>query len=123
MAVNQAPEFRPGDKVILIVREPQDDEDARASKEGNYQPMKYLGEIESTLFNGPTPQMIVRWHMPATLGYDTLKGTISTMIHIADSVWLEARRRPRNVVASIERIPEEEYQKLLTEAATGRPAR
>ena len=123
MSVNQAPELRPGDKVILIVREPQGEEDARASKEGNYQAMKYVGEIESTLLSGPTPQMIVRWHMPATLGYDTLKGTVSTMIHIADSVWLEARKRPRNVVASIQRIPEEEYQKLLTEAATGRPAR
>jgi hypothetical protein len=123
MAVDQTPELRPGDKVTLIVREPQDYEDARANKEGNYQPMKYVGEIESTLLNGPIPQMVVRWHMPATLGYDTLKGTISTMIHVADSVWLETRRRPRNVVASIERIPEEEYQKLLTEAATGRPAR
>jgi hypothetical protein len=123
MPVNPTPEIRPGDKVILIVREPQDQEDARATREGNYEAMKYLGEIESALLNVPVPQMVVRWHMPATLGYDTLEGTVSTMIHVADSVWLETRRKPRNVVASIQRIPEEEYQKLLTEAATGRPGR
>jgi len=62
------------------------------------------------------PQMRVRWHLQASYGYDTMKGTVSTLIHIANGVWLETRRSPRNVVATIERITEERYQELHQQA-------
>ncbi|MCC5619304.1 hypothetical protein LC605_30420, partial [Nostoc sp. CHAB 5836] len=64
-----------------------------------------------------TVKIKVRWHLPKSFGYDTYNGTTSTLIHIANGVWLETRKRPRNVVATIERITEEEFITMVDEAA------
>ena len=58
----------------------------------------------------------VRWHLPASYGYDTLKGSVSTLINVGENIWLEARKRPRNVVASIQKIAVEQYERLLRDA-------
>jgi hypothetical protein len=110
------PDFRVGERLRLLVREPLGRKDARITHPGNYVPVAYVGEVEETAFQARVPQMRVRWHLPASYGYDTAKGTVSTLIHVANGVWLETRRSPRNVVATIERIPEEEYQQLLAQA-------
>jgi hypothetical protein len=110
------PDFCVGERLRLQVREPLGHKDARATYPGNYVPTIYVGEVEEAAFQARVPQMRVRWHLPAAYGYDTTKGTSSTLIHIAHGVWLETRRSPRNVVATIERIAEEEYQRLLAQA-------
>ncbi|MGH9428406.1 MAG: hypothetical protein ACRD2L_19135 [Terriglobia bacterium] len=120
MASSGVRELKPGDKLSLFVREPQDYKNARADYDGNYQITRYVGEVEKANLTGTPPRIDVRWHLPKALGYDTVKGSVSTMVHVADSAWVEARKKPRNVVAKIDRIPEEEYKKLLEEAA-GQP--
>ena len=109
-------DFRVGERLLLTVREPLGHKDARATRPGNYEPVNYVAEVEETMFEMRIPQMCLIWHLQASYGYDTMKGTVSTLIHIANGVWLETRRSPRNVVATIERITEERYQELLTQA-------
>jgi monoamine oxidase len=47
------------------------------------------------------------------------RALVSTLVHVANGVWLEARRRPRNVAVTLERISLEEYGHLLREATRG----
>lgn len=105
-----------GDRLRLIVQEPNGHVSARAKHQGNYIPTEYVGLVEKVQQEDLFLKMVVRWHLPASLGYNTLKGTTSTLIHIANGVWLEVRKRPRNVVTTIEKITEMEYQRLLEEA-------
>lgn len=104
------------ERLRLKAWEPQGHVSARAERRGNYEALDYVGEVEEVLTNERIPTLRVRWHLPAVWGYDTTRGTVSTLIHIANGVWLETRKRPRNVVATIERITEEEYQELLRKA-------
>lgn len=117
MATKDTPDFKVGERLRLKVREPRGRKNARAGYRGNYLPADYIGEVETASLGGMIPQIEVRWRLPASFGYDTAEGTVSTLVLIANGVWLEARKRPRNVVATIEKITEEEYQKLLSEAA------
>lgn len=116
-----APQFRIGDKLRLIVKEPESRRDARPSKGRNYRPVEHVGEVERVETGAAVPRIDVRWHLPAALGHDTEKGTVSTLVHIADAVWLEARKVPRNVAVVVARIGEEEYRKLLAKAASPTP--
>ena len=109
------PEFHTGDRLLLTVREPAA-EDARADYQGNYVPIDYIAEVEEASVEGNTPRLRVRWHLPASYGYDTRKGTVSTLINVGENVWLETRKRPRNVVANIQKVSEDQYQQLLLEA-------
>lgn len=116
------PRFRVGDKLKLTVKEPEDRADGRPGKGKNYLPVEHVGEVEQQEETGATVTwMKVRWHLPAKLGYDTQKGTVSVLVHIAGSVWLEARKVPRNVAVVVARITEEEYRSLLSDAASPRP--
>jgi hypothetical protein len=117
MQTPEPQEFKPGDKLSLLVREPYDYDDARADRYENYQAIQYVGEVEQAQYGGPTTRLKVRWHLPAALGYNTVKGTVSTLVHIGDSVWLEARRRPKNVTAQIRGIDDKEYKMLFDQAA------
>ena len=110
--------FRVGERLRLTVREPNGHASAKADHPGNYIPIDYVGEVEYVdMQQKETPKIIVRWHLPGSFGYNTLKGTTSTLIHIANGVWLETRKNPRNVVVTIERITEEEYTRMIREAA------
>lgn len=110
--------FRVGERLRLTVREPNGHASADADHPGNYVPIEYVGEVEYVdMQQQKTPKIIVRWHLPASFGYNTVKGTASTLIHIANGVWLETRKKPRNVVATIERITEEEFTRMIREAA------
>lgn len=115
------PQFRIGDKLRLTVKEPESRRDARPSKGRNYLPVDHVGEVERVETGAAVPRIAVRWHLPATLGHDTEKGTVSTLVHIADSVWIEARKIPRNVAVVVARITEEEYRQRLAEAASPKP--
>lgn len=110
------PAFHSGDRILLTVREPSST-DARADYPGNYTPTPYVGEVEETYVEGDSTQLRVRWHLPAAYGYDTEKGTVSTLINVGENVWLETRKRPRNVVATIQKISDEEYQARIQAAA------
>lgn len=112
------PNYRIGDKLRLTVREPIDREDSRADAPGNYIPQEFVGEVEGVNLEAEVPSITVRWHLPAAYGHDTQKGAASTLIHIANGVWLETRKRARNVTATIEQVSEDEYGKLVEEAAT-----
>jgi hypothetical protein len=114
-------DLKVGARLRLTVREPQDCRNARADYDRNYQPVVYIGEVEQSMVDDPLPQISVRWHLPAALGYNTEKGAVSTLVHIANGVWLEARKQARNVAATIEILTEEEYKRLLFEAASGAP--
>ncbi len=107
--------WRRGDRVRLTVREPKRKSDARATKPANYRPVDYVARVEQASFVGGNACLTVRWHAP--LGAETSReGTVSTLVHIANGVWLEARRRPRNATVTLERISCEEYESLLKEA-------
>jgi hypothetical protein len=110
------PMLRVGERIRLIVREPNGHVSAKANHPGNYTPKDYVAEVAKVQFNQDVTQIVVRWHLPKSFGYNTRKGTASTLIHIANGVWLETRSRPRNVVATIERITEEEYEEMLEQA-------
>jgi hypothetical protein len=112
------PEYQVGDRLRLQVREPVSPKDARADALGNYQLAHYVGEVEAVGLEADLPRLEVRWHLPACFGYDTDRGTVSTLVHVANGVWLEARKRPRNVAVLLEKIAEEEYGRLLAEART-----
>jgi hypothetical protein len=116
----QLSDLKVGARLKLTVRAPQDRRNAKADYDRNYQPIEYVGEIEGSMIANAVPQITVRWHLPASLGYDTERGTVSQLVHIANGVWLEARKRPRNVAATIEILREEEYSRLLREAASSR---
>jgi hypothetical protein len=113
------PMLRVGERLRLTVWEPNGQVSAKANHPGNYTPKNFVAEVEKVKVNNQEGQqhIVVRWHLPKSWGYNTVKGTTSTLIHIANGVWLETRSRPRNVVATIERITEEEYQRLVDEAA------
>jgi hypothetical protein len=68
---------------------------------------------------GPNPCLEVRWHLPGGSAADARRGVVSTLVHIANGVWLEARRRPRNVAVTLEQISQEEYEQLVRDAARG----
>ena len=106
-----------GDKLQLTVREPVSRKDARADTPGNYIPQQFIGEVEAVNLEVEVPSIRVRWHLPASYGYDTHEGTLSTLIHICNGVWLETRKGARNIVVTIETIAEDVYQRLLEEAA------
>ena len=107
------------ERLRLMVWEPKGHLSARYDHPGNYERTLFVGEVEEVLRNEKLPTLRVRWHLPATFGYDTAKGTVSTLINIANSpVWLETRNTARNVVAVIDRISEEEYNEMLKKAAT-----
>lgn len=107
-----------GDKLRLRVIEPRGHSDARVDHPGNYVPVDYVGSVETIRTRGNTHEISVRWHLPASFGYDTLKGSVSTLLHISDGVYLEARKRPRNVIVSaIEKITEDEFKALANEAS------
>ena len=110
--------LKKAERLRLTVWEPNGHVSARFDHRGNYEPTPFAGEVEEVLPNEKLPTLRVRWHLYAALGYDTAKGTVSTLIHIANGVWLETRKRPRNVMAVIERISEEEYNEMLKKAAT-----
>jgi hypothetical protein len=115
---NDKIDFRVGERLRLTVREPNGHASAKAEHPGNYIPIDYVGEVEYVdMQQQKTPKIIVRWHLSGSFGYNTLKGTTSTLIHIANGVWLETRKKPRNVVATIERITEEEYTRMIQEVA------
>ena len=110
------PKFQTGDHVALTVREPAGS-NARADYPGNYVPTRYVGKIEGSYEMNNTLHIRVRWHLPAAYGYNTRKGTVSTLINVCcDNCYLETRTKARNVVATIEKISEEEYERLLREA-------
>jgi hypothetical protein len=112
-------EFTRGEKIALRVCEPIDPTDASANVPSNYAPRTYVGEVEEV---GTAQQLLwikVRWHLPAYFGYNTQKGKVSKLIHIANGVWIEARKRARNVVATIESVDDSTYQKMLKLADTG----
>lgn len=115
------PQFRIGDKLRLMVKEPESRRDARPSKGRNYLPVEHVGEVERVETGAAVPRIDVRWRLPTALGHDTEKGTVSTLVHIDGAVWLEARKVPRNVAVVVERIGEEEYRKLLAAAASPTP--
>jgi hypothetical protein len=117
----QLSDLKVGARLKLTVRAPQDGRNAKADHDRNYYPMQYVGEVERSMVTEAVPQITVRWHLPAALGYDTERGTVSQLVHIANGVWLEARKRPRNVTATLEVLQEEDYRRLLREAASGRP--
>lgn len=118
LTTNDKINFRVGERLRLTVREPNGHASAKADHPGNYIPINYVGEVEYVdIQQQKTPKIIVRWHLPASFGYNTFKGTTSTLIHIANGVWLETRKKPRNVVITIERITEEEYARMIREAA------
>jgi len=110
--------FHVGDKLVLTVRE-----QGHGGPSGDFVPFKYLAQVEQILKEdkGAVQHMKVRWHMPRSLGYNTEKGVVSPLVHIANGVWLEARKKRaknKNVaVAKAEVITEEQFQKLLAEAA------
>jgi hypothetical protein len=58
------PDFRVGERLRLLVREPLGRKDARITHPGNYVPVAYVGEVEETAFQARVPQMRVRWHLP-----------------------------------------------------------
>lgn len=118
MAAEDTPDLKVGTRLRLRVIKPRRrKKDARASYRGNYLPVDHVGEVETSSLDGLIPQMQVRWHFPASLGYDTAEGTVSTLVHIAGRAFIEARKKCRNVGVAVEIITEEEYQKLLAEAA------
>lgn len=110
------PTFKVGERIRLIVREPNGHVSAKANHPGNYNPQHYVALIEKVIIKQEMPQIVVRWHLPKSFGYKTRKGTTSTLIYIENGVWLETRKHPRNVVAVIEKITEEEYKKLVKQA-------
>jgi hypothetical protein len=116
-APGEIPKYRIGDKVVLTVREPVSPQDGRAETLGNYIPQRFVGEVEAINLEADVPSIRVRWHLPSSYGYDTQEGTLSTLVYIANGVWLEARKKPRNVTATIDAISEDAYKTLLTEAA------
>jgi hypothetical protein len=111
--------FKPGDKVILRVCEPVDSDDASIKHPGNYLPRDYAGEVVMVVTKAPVLSIKVRWHLPASFGYKTKKGVVSNLVHIANGVWLEARKRPRNVTVTIELVEESTYQEMVELAARG----
>ncbi|MDF5736475.1 MAG: hypothetical protein V7L04_09885 [Nostoc sp.] len=115
--LNQKLELRVGERLRIKVREPNGHTSAQADQPGNYTPIDYVGQIEQVDYENITVKIKVRWHLPKSFGYDTYNGTTSTLIHIANGVWLETRKKPRNVVATIERITEEEFITMVDQAA------
>jgi predicted NAD/FAD-dependent oxidoreductase len=111
--------WRVGDRLRLTVREPESRWDARATLPASYRPSDFAGRVEGVSLAGANPRLEVRWHLPGGSAADTRKGVVSTLVHIANGVWLEARRRPRNVAVTLERISREEYEQLVRDAARG----
>jgi hypothetical protein len=72
--------------------------------------------VERVFLAGSNPCLRVRWHLPGGSASDVRRGVVSTLVHIANGVWLEARRRPRNVAVTLERISQEEYEQLIRDA-------
>jgi hypothetical protein len=117
MSDNDGILYKTGERLKLTVREPHGQSDCRANCRGNYIPTDYAGEVVSAQTIEGTMHLEVRWHLPAMYGYDTQKGTKSVLIHIANGVWLETRKKPKNVVATLTRITEEEYNQMIERAA------
>jgi monoamine oxidase len=111
--------WRVGDRLRLTVREPASRRDARANRPANYRPADFAGRVERVSLAGSNPCLAVRWHLPGGSAADVRRGVVSTLVHIANGVWLEARRRPRNVAVTLERISQEEYEQLIRDAARG----
>jgi hypothetical protein len=109
--------WRVGDRLRLTVREPAFGWDARATRRGNYRPEDFAGRVERVSLTGSNPCLEVRWHLPCGSAAEVRRGVVSTLVHIANGVWLEARRRPRNVAVTLERISQEEYEHLVRDAA------
>jgi hypothetical protein len=109
-----AQRFIVGDKLKLTVKEPDDRRDARARRGRNYLPASYVGVVERVRTNADMAEMDVRWHRRGSGGFDPVCGTVSTLVHIADSVWLEARKTARNVAVVVARVEEDEYRELLS---------
>ena len=111
-------DFSIGDMIRLNVIEPRGHSDARVEHPGNYVPVSYVGLVERARQTGPVSVLDVRWNLPASYGYKTFEGTISTLLHVANGVYVEARKRPRNVlISAIEKITEDEYKRMINEAA------
>jgi hypothetical protein len=106
-------DFKVGDKVNLRTYEPINKADARAKVQGNYVPHEYVGEVEEISNETSFVRCTVRWHLPAALGYDPEKRLVSKLIHIANGVWLECRKRPRNVVLYMTPLSAEAYERKL----------
>lgn len=106
-------DFKAGDKVLLKVYEPVDKADARAEVQGNYVPQECVGEVEQIDNETSFVRCTMRWHLPAASGYDPEKTLVSKLIHIANGVWIECRKRPRNVVVYMTPIAAEAYQRKL----------
>lgn len=117
-APGEIPKYRIGDKVVLTVWEPVSPKDGRAETLGNYLPQRFVAEVEAVNLEADVPSIKLRWHLPASYGYDTQEGSVSTLVYIANGVWLEARKKPRNITATIDAISEDAYKVFLTEAAT-----
>jgi hypothetical protein len=116
-AAGAPPTYKIGDKLLLTVREPIDRGDARAETPGNYIPQRLVAQVEGVNLEGENPTITVRWHLPAAYGHDTRKGVVSNLLHIADGVWIETRKRARNVIAMIEEISEDDFKALVEELA------
>jgi monoamine oxidase len=111
--------WRVGDRLRLTVREPMSRRDARATQRSSYRPTDFAGRVELVSLVGSNPCLKVRWHLPGGSAADARRGVVSTLVHIANGVWLEARRRPRNVAVTLERISQEGYEHLIRDAARG----
>lgn len=111
--------FKAGDKLRLRVVEPRKHRDNSTRYPGNYIPVDYVGSVDSVSPRGASFELGIRWHLPASFGYDTVAGTPSSLLHINQGVYLETRKRARNVViSSIDKITEEEFKRFVIEAST-----
>jgi monoamine oxidase len=114
------PCFGPGDKLMLTVREPESPRDARAGRGRNYRPLSYVGVVKSFDLGTEQPTMQVVWHCVGAGQLSRERAATSTLIHIAGSVWLEARKVARNVAVVVTPITEQAYQEFVVGESTGR---
>ena len=114
------PCFRAGDKLMLTVREPESRREARAGRGRNYRPLSYVGVVKRFEAGIEQPTMQVVWHGFDAGQFGPERTATSTLIHIAESVWLEARKVARNVAVVVAPITEQDYQEFFSGTSTGR---
>jgi hypothetical protein len=112
--ISQTPQstmrYTVGDRLLLTVYE----------RYGNYLPTEFVARVikVKSREDGSTSEIKVRWHLPQSLGYDTRKGCVSRLIYVTNGVWLEKKRRPKAVLATISEITADRFNELLDKAAS-----